>query len=157
MSDLAISFDPISGFWDLELLDRDLVLDDGFGSAVFMSLLSDALITQPDALPNGDLDRRGYWGDTFQPLRGDWTGSRVWAVLRSKKTPSTVREFRDAAAASLEWMVEDGITDSIDVSIISAPEPADFGLDVRINRPERSESFRFALNWNAEELRSIDV
>lgn len=157
MSDFAIDFDPVSGFWDLVLENRDLSLDDGLAPAVLVSLLTDALITQPDALPNGENDRRGFWGDTFQAVANDWTGSRIWAVLRSKKTPATVREFRDAAAASLDWMITDGITAAIDVSIIAAPDPADFGLEIKIERPNRSETFRFALNWNAEEMRFLDV
>ncbi|MGH7224456.1 MAG: phage GP46 family protein [Gemmataceae bacterium] len=64
-------------------------------AAVNIALMSDALASPSDALPdpNND-DRRGWWGDEdAQLIWGGWPlGSKLWLLRRAKITDSGARE-----------------------------------------------------------------
>jgi len=146
MADFKIKIDE-TGYYDLVINDYDLELETGFRSAVLVSLLTDGLITDP-AEKNNSLETRGFWADEF--LNNDLTGSKIWGLFRTKLTPTNTALFLERAANCLEWFKIDGIASEININIITAASPADFGLDIEIIRGDKKENFIFGINWTAE-------
>lgn len=95
--------------------NSDLVFenDDWLGSAVWMSLFTDRIAQQDDVIPNGEQDKRGWWGDTYaqRPI-----GSRLWLLGREKQLPETVRRAEEYAQEALAWLVDDEVAKSVSVS-----------------------------------------
>lgn len=94
--------------------NSDLVLAnaDWLSSAVWMSLFTDRIAQQDDVMPNGEQDKRGWWGDTYamRPI-----GSRLWLLGREKQVPETARRAEEYAQEALVWLVEDGVAKSVTV------------------------------------------
>lgn len=134
MADLALSFDAGANAADLCIANGDLVLDDGLASLVLASLLTDARADPRDVEP-GETDLRGWWGDALQDR--PW-GGLLWLLNRAKATAEVMRLARDYCAAALDWMIEDGIAASIDVTaerIDGVGDGATLALNVQITRP----------------------
>jgi phage gp46-like protein len=103
-----------------------LELESTYQSAVIISLWSDARASKDDALPYGQTDRRGWVGESF--VRGNTTagqalqarsrawGSRLWLYLISKVTDDVLEMARFAAWESLQWMVETGHAQRVEVT-----------------------------------------
>ena len=95
--------------------NSDLVFetDDWLASAVWMSLFTDAIAQQDDVIPNGEQDKRGWWGDTYaqRPI-----GSRLWLLGREKQLPETARRAEEYAQEALAWLVDDEVAKSVSVS-----------------------------------------
>jgi phage gp46-like protein len=111
--DVAILFRDLSG--DIELLEGDLRLDNGLATAVLISLFSDRRADESDRLPDGDTDRRGWWGDAWPEIEGDKIGSRLWLLYREKQLQSTVERAREYAEESLAWLIETGAAERLEV------------------------------------------
>ena len=94
----------------------NLMTDEGFISAVEISLFTDRRAPEGSALPGNNNDRPGWWGDRF--FAGDFAdpnfqiGSLIWLLERSKITQQTMGELRDAAEDAVAWMRTFGIMDS---------------------------------------------
>ena len=85
--------------WDGE--DIDLSFDaDPLESAALISLFTDGRVAVEE-LPQGETDRRGFWGDALS--QGTKTGSRLWLLGREKKTPEVLRLHEDYAREALQW------------------------------------------------------
>ncbi|MDZ7804345.1 phage GP46 family protein [Thiohalophilus sp.] len=100
--------------FDARLSGPELATDDGLRTAVMLSLFTDARATEDDPLPNGARDRRGCWMDSF--LDNDSIGSRLWLLSREKETPDVLQRARQYAEEALQWLLDDGVAESISVS-----------------------------------------
>ncbi len=60
--------------------------------------------------------RQGWWGDSFATVTGDRIGSRLWLLQREKVTPDVLVRARDYAKESLQWLVDDQVVTSVDVT-----------------------------------------
>jgi len=147
MSDIALS--PIDDCFDLLVQNGDLKGDEGLETAVAISIFTDRRITD-DELPDLETDKRGWWGDMFPDEPNDQIGSRLWLIDRAKRTSETLRRFEELIEEALNWMIEDGVTDSIDVNA----EYVDGQLigTIEIARPSEDVA-RFEVLWDAQELR----
>lgn len=89
---------------DITLANNDIVLDNGLETAVLISLFTDA--------PDGK--RGGYWGDTLdaRPM-----GSLLWTYKRGKITDATLPDIKATCAQALQWMIDDGVAESVTVSV----------------------------------------
>lgn len=109
--------------FDWAIKDHDLAPDDGLETAVILSLFTDRRARQDDPLPDGSEDRRGWWADAYHPAPlgappgegNDLIGSRLWLLEREKDTQEVVNRARDYAEEALQWLVEDGIAEQIEV------------------------------------------
>ena len=112
MTDAAIiwSGDVCEG--DLEIVDFDLATERGLRSAMLISIFTDAR-ADADELPEGETDRRGWWGDGLSGE--DRIGSRVWLLQRAKQTAETAALAETYVAEALAWMVEDAVALAVDV------------------------------------------
>lgn len=109
---LDISWSTADGRGDWTLASYGLASGPALEAAVYVSLFSDRRAGRDDRLPPGE-DRRGWWGDSFDTKP---VGSRLWLLLRAKRTTETLRRARDMIAEALAWLVDDGIAASIDVT-----------------------------------------
>ena len=98
--------------FDWVIKDHDLASDDGLKTAIILSLFTDRRALEDDPLPDGSDDRRGWWADAFA---GDQIGSRIWLLEREKDTREVVNRARDYAEEALQWLIEDGIAQRIEV------------------------------------------
>ena len=154
MADIAlVSTD--NGF-DLALDGLDLLRDDGLETAVFLSLFTNRR-ADPDQLPpeyrDGNL--QGYWGDIAPPVEGDKFGSHLWLLEREKQTASTLARAKQYATDALRWMVDDKISDRIDVAT-EYPLRGVIAIGVDIYRPRRDPSkYRYHFEWAAQAVKRV--
>jgi phage gp46-like protein len=132
--------------FDITLVDGYLAGDDGMRTAVIISLFSDARAADDDELPNPGGDRRGWWADTYAPIPGDVTGSKLWLLARSKNTPDVLAKAQQYARDALAWLVEDGIASGI-AAVASFPQLGWFSISVTINRPAAPSRGPFDFVW----------
>lgn len=116
MRDLLTEFDPERITGDLKLGGADLASDSGLGTAIVLSLFTNARALDDDELPPGETDRRGWWGNILSRFEGDRFGSRLWLLARRKQTTETLNEARGMAQEALAWLVEDGIALRVEVT-----------------------------------------
>ena len=83
-------------------------------NAITVSLFTDARCAS-DELPQGETDQRGYWGDIELP-EGESLGSKLWTLKRKKVTQQTIGRVRDYAEEALQWLVNDGHLQSVNVT-----------------------------------------
>lgn len=149
MADIALIIDDEFKF-GLELANGDLKADDGLETSVAISLFSDQRIGD-DELPSGETSKRGYWGDLFPTVEGDKIGSKLWLLERAKRTNETLRKAEDYSRASLNWLIEDGVADSISVSA-EYNDSMHLVMQIDIVKPKGRTS-RFQVLWDKQELR----
>ena len=121
--------------------------DDDLRRAVYNSLFSWARASDSDELP-GD-SKQGWWGDTYADDTGDHFGSKLWLLSRAKVTQETLLKAQDYAAAALQWMIDDGIAKSVDVSAERGGADQ-LNLTVTIQKPSGADliGMRFQDIWS---------
>jgi phage gp46-like protein len=154
MTDIALIWDPARAAADVAVAQGDLVREDGLRTAVLISLFTDALARPDDVIPDGGDDRRGWWGDT--PVDGaepDPIGSRLWLLVREKRTEETRRRAETYASDALAWLVTDGVAAAVDAVATWGGDRGDqLRLVVTIDRQRGGRASReeFAVQWNTE-------
>jgi phage gp46-like protein len=108
--------------WDTDLMQGDLVIDNGdlqhdkgLESAVRISLFSDRRANDDDELlDSNNLDKRGWWGDLVSPeVEEDKIGSRLWLLGRAKTTTENLVKAKEYSEEALLWMIEDRVVSDI--------------------------------------------
>lgn len=83
--------------------------------AVIISLFSWRKAHDDDQV---DGSRYGYWGDSFPPVPGALIGSRLWLLKRSKIiTNETIMLAEEIIREALQWFIDDGIAQEIQVKL----------------------------------------
>lgn len=155
MPDIAlIAFnDPLTGYpsWDIALtlipdgadtVARDVTLDSGLDTAVYISLFTDARADPTTVRDTSDL--RGWWGDEFGAI-----GSLLWQLTRGKATDEAIQQAGVWAQDSLAWLVDSGVAASVTATATRIGLYS-ISIIVQIQRPDdTSSSFRYSLNWAA--------
>jgi phage gp46-like protein len=156
MSDIGLFWDSVQGAADFAVDANDLATEDGFETAVMLSLFTDRQAEANDVLPDGQTDRRGWWGDAFPAVEGDKIGSRLWLLSREKDTATALRRAKDYATEALAWMVEDRAATSVEVTTASVPA-REAGrnwlvMTIVIQRPKADPvTYRFNFNWVSQQ------
>lgn len=155
MTDLALTWSAEDLAADLSIEANDLAADDGLETAVLMSLFLDREAAAGDVLPEGETDRRGWWGDAFPTVEGDKIGSRLWLLARSKATPDVLSRAEEYAREALAWLVEDRVAAKVEVATEFLPGGSGLGIAVEVYRPDKNDpaSFRFGRTWAAQEAK----
>ena len=116
MSDIATRWDiPGSrGDWAVSVTGDDLESGDDLVTAVLISLFTDRVADPDDVIPDGTDDPRGWCGDAGEthPI-----GSRLWLLNRAKQTTETLTRARDYIVEALQWMLDDGVVASFDITV----------------------------------------
>ena len=149
--DVALEFNTQAREADLVVDAADLKPDESLRTAILISLFTNAR-AEPDArLPTVDVDRRGWWGDTFAEVTGDLIGSHLWLLSRRKLTTRLQAEAERFCEQALFWLVQDGIAAGVTVSS-EIEKPDRLSLLVIVERPDASRvEFDFALVWEGVE------
>ena len=151
MADIALVWNPLLGEADLQIVNGDLLIDQGLQTASIISLFSDALAQPGDEIPDGSADRRGYWGDMpADPANQDastppdYTGSRLWLIDRGLQTAVTLTNAQSYADESLAWMPTDGVAGSV---AATATYPQLGWIDLLIAIEQQGASTQFNTAW----------
>ena len=138
------------GSIDIQLENNDLATDEGLRTAVLISLFTDRRVDQ-DELPPEEERARGWWADLFPDEPGDVIGSRLWLLQREKRTVETLNRAEEYCSEALQWMIDDGVAGSVDVS--ASYDSAGFMIiSISIQRPDLKDrtTFRFRTPWEVE-------
>lgn len=81
---------------------------------MLLSLFTDRRVPAEEP-PAGEVDRRGWWGDTLA-ADGDRIGSRLWLLGRESRRPDIVRRAEEYAREALVWLLDDGVAVRVDVA-----------------------------------------
>ena len=149
MSDVALVYDRLR--FDVLLELGDLLSDEGYETAVNISLFTDARVL-PEELPAGESERRGWWGDEFNDIAGDQIGSKLWLLDRSKISEDTRNRAEEYAKDALQWFIDDGIAESVKVTatLVNKTERIDIGVEIARPRVKDLYYYRFQLVWDGQ-------
>ncbi|MFT9453960.1 phage GP46 family protein [Komagataeibacter saccharivorans] len=161
--DIKIVWNVRAARGDWPIVSGDLALDNSLRSAVLVSLFTDRVApTQPSSddtavgiqSPSGPTgaataDRRGWWGDAFADLP---IGSRLWQLRRAVKvgTRAIPREIEDICTEALQWLVDDGVAASVDISAWWNPTVrtmAEFSITITEPGNSTPQVFKFSWAW----------
>lgn len=147
MSGIGFFLQDDGGF-DLAIADGILRSDESLETAVLLSLFTDRRITEEE-LPDLMTDKRGYWGDMVADVDGDKFGSKLWTLVRSKRTIETLRRGEDYCRQALQWMIDDGIASAVTVtaSFDGAVSEGRWKIEIQIQKPTGGTS-RYDVLWN---------
>ncbi len=122
--------------------------NDGLKMAIYISLFSDRRFLFSDGVSPVPDDRRGWWGDTLLTDPGDLDGSGLWLLEREKIIePDILTQASDYITEALQWLLDDGVVDNIDVFVERAGT-YEIGMAITVSRPENFESTRYYFTWN---------
>jgi phage gp46-like protein len=109
---ILIQWDTATSHGSWVLTPTGLASGDPLQAAVLVSLFSDRRAAPDDRLPADD-DPRGWWADSYdsQPI-----GTRLWLLLRAKRTTETARRARDMIQEGLAWLIADRVAASVEVT-----------------------------------------
>lgn len=110
--DIALVWDDTLLLGDVVARGTDLAVETGLNSAVLISLFSDRRASADD-LPQGETERRGWWGDALED--DDRIGSLLWTLRREKQTTEVLRRAESHCGEALAWLAEDGLAQSVTV------------------------------------------
>jgi phage gp46-like protein len=155
---MDIALVPTAGYgFDFALTPAgtDLAGDGALDTAIYLSLFTDRLANEDDAIPDGTGDRRGTWMDV--PIDGsapvDLMGSRLWLLRRAKATQETLLNAVAYVEEALQWLTDDGVAASVAVTgayQISGSGVADMlALSIVITRQKSGAAANdnYALVW----------
>lgn len=142
MSDITTVWRRDSGDWVLN--GSQLQAGNDLASAVLISIFSDRRATPDDVVAYGLADARGWWADTAtQQL-----GSRLWLLHRAKQWPETLRRASDYISEGLQWLVDDGVVGSFDITT-EWVRAGVLGAQVVAIKPDGTRlAFRYDWVWN---------
>lgn len=149
MADIAIK--TIGKVFTLQVANGDLSPDEGLETAIVISLFTDKRVSD-DELPIEETSKRGWWGDAFPNVDQDKIGSRLWLLERVKRTAETLRKSEDYIKEALNWLIEDGVAASIEVTS-SYDENNQLIAAIVVSKPKGRTS-RFQLLWDKQQLKA---
>lgn len=135
--------------FDLKIESGDLKGDAGLETAVTISLFTDKRVTDEE-LPQGQVDKRGFWGDMFPEVDRDQIGSRLWTLEREKRTEEVLRKYEDYSQEALKWMLEDGVASAITAEAVYN-EFKHLILTIVITKPN-GRDFKFIALWDEQKV-----
>jgi len=105
------------GYLDWSVVDRKLVMVDGYETAIDVSILTNQRAS--DTQVSDPLKARGFIGDV---VRGFLIGSLMWLLEQSRANSITASAGEDHLRNALFWMIETGLATTIDVSSVIISE-----------------------------------
>src|SRR5262245_62053734 len=127
---------------------RDLDARVSLETAVVLSLFTDRVANDDDALPDDTGDRRGWWSETGLSL-SDHMGSRLWLFAREKRTEAVRLRLDQVVRECLAWLVRDRVARKVDVAV-EYPRGTLDRVDILIvvtKADGRRLDFRYELVW----------
>jgi phage gp46-like protein len=144
--DISVIWNPTLQRGDWAVANGGLAIGNDLETAVLISLFTDRVLPLDVTPPNGGADRRGWWGDTYEPSP---IGSRLWTLRRKIKSDAgaVLQEAKDICAEALKWLLDDKVAASVDVQTFWA-NLVQLGIRVAIAEPDATVStFRYSWAW----------
>lgn len=138
--EIKLSF---NGGFDIDIENGDFANEDGFDTAIWVSLFTDARASLAQViLPQ---NRRGWLGNVLSDRQ---LGGTLWLSEQRRLNQDTVNETIDHIRKALSWLIDDKIAISVDVSayIVAAHGIA---TDIRITSIDGVTSQHFIELWKA--------
>jgi phage gp46-like protein len=139
--DICLLWDAANGCADFAMDGAQLALGNDLETAVLISLFTDEVADPADLSPLSEQpDPRGWWADTYE---ADQIGSKLWQAFSRVRNQDTLNWASDTASRALQWLIDDGVARSIEVS------PSFYGkgglaLSIVITEPSgKASPFRF--------------
>lgn len=150
--DIKLFFDTYLLTGDVKYQNGDLVREEGLETAVMISLYTDRRASESDILDDPN-DKRGWWGDLV-PDTGDRIGSKLWQHDRDKSTDQNIIKIKQAVKECLQWMIDDGVANKIEVTAEKFGEAYNYrlGITTKIYRrfSDKPYIIKFDDLWEAE-------
>jgi phage gp46-like protein len=121
--------------------------EEGLRTAILLSLYVDQRVEDDELEDN--VENRGWWGDMFEESP---YGSKLWTLEREKVTKEVINRYEQYAREALEWLIKDGIADS--VSVKASFSGQNIYCEIEITRDEESFKYKFDNLWKKEEERN---
>lgn len=116
-----------------------LLTGNDLGTAVMISLFTDAEAGPDDIIPDGTSDRRGWWAGPI--------GSKLWLLSRSKQTATVLALAKTYIAEALQWLLDDGVASEV-LIITEFTRPGLLGAQITIKRDgKKPETLNFEWAW----------
>lgn len=148
MADIALRWNK-DGFGDIDLDAADLSTDEGLESALLISVFTDRVIDPGEALPVGEVSRRGWWGDTFATA-DDKIGSKLWLLDREKTLQSVVQKANEYLRECVQWLIDDKIAERVE-TLAEHVSFQQLDLYISVYRPGGDVvKFRYAYEWETQ-------
>lgn len=147
-------FDVGSQWPDLVIENGDLKADNGLQTASLISMFSDKRITLEE-LPRGYTDQRGWWADAIADVEDDKIGSKFWVlVANGKLSDKSPIELENIMRDAFEWLLDDGIAASVDVSAARDGSNNIVG-SATISKPS-GQNIPFKFIWDGQKLKLFE-
>ena len=112
--DISVEFDATTGLRDIVIGDDgDLLSVDDFSTSLDLSILTNGRANSSE-VPQAAA-RRGWIGDLTPKTEGRKAGSKVWLFEQARRDTDTVNGIRDAVQEALQWLIDDGQVERIEV------------------------------------------
>lgn len=110
--EIALTFE--NGVFDIAIENGDLKNEDGFDTAIWVSLFTDARASESQVLVPEN--RRGWLGNLVSEVEERQLGGFLWLSEQRRLTQETLNEVIDYARKCLNWFVEDNVAQKIEVT-----------------------------------------
>ena len=127
------------GFFDIAIENGDLVTDFSLASSVILTLFSNARATTERTNLEIPEDPRGWFAD-------DNVGSLLWLFSRQAITETLLVDIENECARALQYLVDEGRAESIDITATRGREQDTVNLRIEIVRDDNEvEEMNFQL------------
>jgi len=142
--DIAILQDPTTKKFYTQLSGGDFLTNNSFDTSLTISLFGDK---RADASEVPVVHhRRGWWGNEFNTNDPEFQlGSKLWLLHQARATPSTANKAVDYVKESLQWLIDDGHAQRVNVT--SALSQNNIQLTITIFREAGVTETRYYDLW----------
>lgn len=141
---MDVKVSKINGRFDVSIQNGDLQTIDGFDTAIFLSLMTDARASQSQV--SRPEFRRGWIGDIASTIKNRSLGSLLWLTDQRRLTQKTLNEVIDYANKSMQWFVTDGIAREVEVTGNIVPRRG-IALTIKITAPDGTTRTHYVPLW----------
>jgi len=113
--DILIKSDD-RGIYDIQIDGSDFASAEGFESAIATSYFTDS--RAPAVQVQEAQNRRGWVGNILTAIVSRELGGLLWILDQARITNDTLNFAKSFAQDSLQWLIEDGLARSVQVSVI---------------------------------------
>jgi phage gp46-like protein len=143
MSDIRL-LQESDGTWDIVIEDGSIAAEEGFDTAIDVSLFTDARASD-DKVEKPE-HRRGWMGDIESPVPDRQFGSLLWLLNQRRLTQNTINEAITYARDALNWFVVDGIAKRVEVTGVIVPRSG-ITLTIIITAPDGQTETHYRDLW----------
>lgn len=129
-----------------QVIDLGMMPAQSLERAVIISIFTWRRARPDDRLPGNT--KNGWWGDTWPDVENDQIGSRLWLLTRETITETTLARARQYVDESLQWLIDDLIAKTIEVTVTRQSIDT-IAITVVITKPDNTQTdIRLTTVWS---------